>query len=118
MMPPHNEAVKDISKEFKISEPTLYNWRNKARIGGHSMPGNGKNSDRWSSEDKFLVVVETYTMNQSELAECCRKKGLYKEQIEAWRSICLGANSDEIKQLSQELREEKKRWQKLQPYYY
>lgn len=38
------------------------------------------------------------------------KKGLYKEQIEAWRDTCLSANdreSNEAKQLNQELKEEK-----------
>ena len=112
MGPPNNEAVKDLSKEFGISEPTLYNWRKKARIDGHATPGNGKTTDRWSSEDKFLVVLETYAMNQSELGEYCRKKGLYKEQIDAWRSTCLNANTGETnqtKRLSQELKEEKKR---------
>lgn len=51
-------------------------------------------------------------MNQSELADYCRKKSLYKEQIDAWRSICLDANTGEInqtKRLKQELREEKRR---------
>jgi hypothetical protein len=30
-------------------------------------------------------VPETYAMNETDLAEYCRKKGLYKEQIDAWR---------------------------------
>ncbi len=45
--------------------------------------------------DKFLIVMETYVMNQADLAEYCRKKGLYKEQIEAWRDSCLNANARE-----------------------
>jgi hypothetical protein len=48
----------------------------------------GKGSEQWSSEDKFLVVMETYAMNESELAEYCRTKGLYKEQIDSWRAAC------------------------------
>lgn len=112
IMPPNNEAVKPISKELGMSEQTLYKWRNEARSAGKSVPGNGRTPDRWSSEDKFLVVLETYTMNQSGLAEYCRKKGLYKEQIDAWRSVCLSANAGEInqtKQLSEDLKEEKRR---------
>lgn len=56
--------------------------------------------------------MESYSKNQVELVEYCRKKGLYKEQIEAWRSACLSANgceSDQTKQLNQKLKEEKKR---------
>lgn len=117
MMPPNNESVKSISEELGISVQSLYKWRNKARSGGNATPGNGQTSDRWSSEDKFLVVLETYAMNQAELAEYCRKKGLYKEQIDAWRSVCLSANTGEInqtKRLSQELKEEKKRTSEIE----
>ncbi|UOQ83405.1 hypothetical protein [Gracilibacillus salinarum] len=42
-------------------------------------------------------------MNESELGEYCRKKGLYREQIEAWKDSCLQANGqalDQSKQLS------------------
>lgn len=117
MMPPNNESVKSISGDLGISEQSLYKWRNKARIDGNATPGNGQTSERWSSEDKFLVVLETYAMNHADLAEYCRKKGLYKEQIDAWRSVCLSANTGEInqtKRLSQELKEEKKRTSEIE----
>jgi transposase len=51
-------------------------------------------------------------MNNADLSECCRKKGLYKEQIDAWRSLCLNENTGEInqiKRLSHQLKEEKRR---------
>jgi transposase len=83
MMPPNNESVKSISIDTSISEQSLYKWRKKARNDGNAIPGNGQTSERWSSEDKFLVVLETYAMNEINLAEYCRKKGLYKEQIDA-----------------------------------
>ena len=117
MMPPNNESVSQISKEFGITEPTLYKWRKEARLAGKPTPGDGQGSEQWRSEDKFLVVMETYTMNQADLAEYCRKKGLYKEQIEAWRDSCLNANgreSNQTKQLNQELKEEKKRAKTLE----
>ena len=117
MMPPNNESIKSISDELGISEQSLYKWRQKARIDGNATPGNGQASERWNSEDKFLVVLETYSMNLAELAEYCRKKGLYKEQIDAWRSVCLNANTGEFnqtKRLSQELKEEKRRTSEIE----
>jgi transposase-like protein len=117
MMPPNNESIKSISDELGISEQSLYKWRQKARIDGNATPGNGQTSERWSSEDKFLVVLESYSMNQSELAEYCRKKGLFKEQIDAWRSVCLTANTGEInqtKRLTQELKQEKRRTSEIE----
>lgn len=117
MMPPNNESVSVISKELGITEPTLYKWRKEARAGGKAAPGDGQRSENWSSEDKFLIVMETYAMNGAALVEYCRKKGLYKEQIEAWRDSCLNANdreSNQTKQLNQELREEKQRAKTLE----
>lgn len=42
------------------------------------MPGNGKNAVV-SSADKFGAVLETARMNEAELAEYCRGKGLFVE---------------------------------------
>ncbi len=87
-----------ISKEEGISEVTLYKWRKEARAAGTATPGNGQTSDTWNRQDKFLVVMETLAMNELELAEYCRKKDLYREQIEAWKPVCLQANGQAFDQ--------------------
>ena len=92
MVAPNNESVAQIAKEEGITEVTLYKWKKEARTAGVAMPGNGQTRDKWNSQDKFLIVMETYAMNELELAEYCRKKGLFREQIEAWRNVCLQAN--------------------------
>jgi transposase len=117
MMPPNNESVSKITKEEGISDVTLYKWRRQARAAGGATPGNGQTSDKWSSQDKFLIVMETFAMNEIELAEYCRKKGLYREQIEAWKNVCLQANGqafDQAKQLNGVLKEEQKRAKQLE----
>jgi transposase len=117
MMPPNNEPISKLSDETGITEATLYKWRKDARAAGNATPGDGQGSEQWNSEDKFLIVMETYALNGAELAEYCRKKGLYKEQIEAWRDTCLNANGREFnqtKQLNQELKEEKKKAKMLE----
>ena len=77
MLPPNNESITKISREEGISEQTLRNWRDKARKEGYAAPGTDAVPDDWSTQDKFLVVVETASMNETELAEYARKKGLY-----------------------------------------
>lgn len=117
MMPPNNESVAQIAKEEGITEVTLYKWRKEARAAGVATPGNGQTSDKWNSQDKFLIVMETFAMNELELADYCRKKGLYREQIEVWRSVCLQANGqafDQAKQLNGQLKEEKQRAKQLE----
>ena len=92
MLPPNNESITKIAKEEGISEQTLRNWRDKARKEGYAAPGKDAVPDDWSTQDKFLVVVETASMNETELAEYARKKGLYVEQIKAWKDACMNAN--------------------------
>ena len=60
------------------------------------MPGNGKQAEEWSSKDKFGVVLETAGLNEAELAEYCRRKGLFIEQVAAWRAACQDANEDPV----------------------
>ena len=86
MRPPNHESITKIAKEEGISEQTLRNWRDKARQEGCAAPGKDAVPDDWSTQDKFLIVVETASMNEAELAEYARKKGLYVEQIKAWKA--------------------------------
>ena len=92
MLPPNNESITKISREEGISEQTLRNWRDKARREGYATSGTDAIPDNWSTQDKFLIVVETASMNETELAEYARKKGLYVEQIKAWKDACMNAN--------------------------
>ena len=96
MMPPENTPIPLLAEETGISGATLYTWRKQARVEGLAVPGDGKNPEQWSSEDKFAVVVETASMNAAELAEYCRQKGLYAEQIEAWARSCREANATAV----------------------
>jgi transposase-like protein len=77
MMPPENRSVSELASETGVSEVTLYKWRDEIRRLGQAAPAGSKGSDRWSTEDKFLIVAETLTMSEAELSEYCRKKGLY-----------------------------------------
>lgn len=93
MLPPQNARVPQISKETGIPKDTLYGWRRQAlRARGLSPtpPGGG---ERWSTEEKFAMVVETAALSEAERGEYCRKRGMYPEQLQAWRRACEQANA-------------------------
>jgi transposase len=50
-------------------------------------------SDKWSSEEKFSVILETATLSAVELSAYCRAKGLYPEQVNAWKQACIAGNT-------------------------
>ena len=117
MLPPNNESVTKIAKEEGLSEQTLRNWRDKARRDGYAAPGIDAVPDDWSTQDKFLIVVETASLNETELAEYARKKGLYVEQVRAWKDACMNANggiAKEAARLNRELKEAQKEKKKLE----
>ena len=93
LLPPINLSVAEVARQEGVSEMTLYAWRKQARAAGAVVPGDGQQADQWSSQDKFRVVLESASLNAAELAEYCRRKGLYVEQINAWREACEQANS-------------------------
>lgn len=94
MMPPVNATVSELSKEFGVAEGTLYAWRKAALASGVAAPGDGKNAEVWTSRSKFAVVLEAASLTEAELGEYCRAKGLYSEQVKAWRSIFENAMDD------------------------
>ena len=116
MLPPISKSVRQLHNENGVSEQTLFKWKKQAKASGMAAPSGTGTSEEWSGEDKFLIVLETARMNQAELAEYGREKGLYVEQIEAWRDACINANgsvANESKRLKKDLSESKKQVTKL-----
>jgi DNA repair protein RadC len=59
---------------------------------GELLPYGSSSPAGWNSKDKFLAVLETASLSEIEISEYCRKKGLYPEQIQDWKSACEKAN--------------------------
>jgi transposase-like protein len=86
LLPPNNASVAEVAKETGIPKDTLYYWRLKYRSTQSrnlSQPGH---SGQFSAEEKLAVVIEAASLNEVELGEYCRRKGLYPEQIAGWKS--------------------------------
>ena len=105
LLPPQNESVSKVAAEEGSSEQTLRNWLNKAKEEGTSADDFDVPADKWSTQDKFMIVVETARMNETDLAEYARKKGLYVDQIKSWRDACMNANGGVAKEAARLNRE-------------
>ena len=92
MMPPHPKPISQLAKEEGISEATLYKWRQEARQKGILLPDAHTEPEGWNARDKFTAVMETACLNETELGEYCRKKGIFSEQVHQWRRACESAN--------------------------
>ncbi len=117
LCPPHNRSVREVAAEEGVSEATLYNWRKQARDRGELYPDAGSDAQGWSARDKFAAVIETAPMNESERSEYCRKRGLYPEQLAAWRRACEQANDWAEERGAQQIkadREQRRRTRELE----
>ena len=115
---PSKETVSSLAEELNISKSTIYQWVRTNNKKQKNTPINLKSKNNWSSQDKFHVVLETATLSENELAEYCRRKGIYVEEIKAWKEQCLNANMISIKEdpekLKSVLKEEQNKNKELQ----
>lgn len=114
MLPPESISPTNLSIETGISKFTLATWKSKAT--GRWASKIKKSTRNMSSKEKFLIVMETYTLSKTELSKYCRENGLYVEQVKNWRASCIAANNCNKKnseELEIELIEEKKKTKEL-----
>ena len=117
MMPPNPIPVPQLVKETGVSDVTLYKWRKDYRNRGVAVPADNSNPENWSAEDKLAVVIETAAMNEVQLSEYCRSKGLYAEQIEQWKVAALSGyqhHEQTEKEQARSRQEDKKQIRKLE----
>ena len=117
MLSPNNMAIRQLAQEEGISAATLHKWRAQARGKGQLLPDADAGPEGWSSRDKFAAVLETAALNEADMAEYCRKRGLFPAQITAWRVACEQANDWDrasTARLGKATKEEKRRVKDLE----
>jgi hypothetical protein len=115
MLPPRNASVPQLSKETGVPKDTLYGWGRQALWARGLSPTPAGGGERWRAEEKFAMVVETAALSEAERGEYCRKRGLYTEQLQAWRRACEQANASQAApRLKHEAQADKRRIQELE----
>jgi len=115
MLPPENARVADLARETGISKDTLYTWKSKYCNRRGAISNSAQPGQKFSSEDKLAIIVETASLNEVELGEYCRRKGLYPEQIEGWKKAFIHSDTkDAGKAERDQLRQRDKDVKKLQ----
>lgn len=113
LLPPQNASVPLLSKETGIPTGTLYSWQHKAR-GRNSGVTIRPQSATLSNEERFAIILETASLNEVELGEYCRQKGIYPEHIKSWKETFIHDSSPVIsKSQRQEAQQQSKTIQQL-----
>lgn len=88
LAPPYNESIKEVADAEGLSLTTIYNWRRAAKEQEAQREEPEQAPSGWTARDKFEAVVETAAMNEVEISVYCRSRGLYPEDLAAWRKAC------------------------------
>jgi len=109
-------SLRQFAAEEGIAISTLHKWRDRYEIETLDKPVS-VSSDRWSSEEKFAVVLECAALSEIELNEYCRASGLYPEQVTLWKHGCIQGNmksDDQQKKANVRAKADKKRIKELE----
>jgi transposase-like protein len=89
---PINRTVAEVASKTGITEVSLRTWLAASRAEAGQSEVQGK----WSSAEKFRVVLETAPLSQEEVARYCREKSILAEQLQQWRQACEQANAGTV----------------------
>jgi len=98
MAGPDAISASALSKKVDVSQATLSKWLRMAGVGSsYNFPNNAheytnmakikgpKRPNDWKAEDKLKVVMEAASLDDEQLGEFLRKKGLHQIHLEQWR---------------------------------
>ena len=109
-------------RQFAIEEgvafATLHKWKAKYQIDtSNQSVAKPVQSDGWSPERKFALVLESASLSEIEVGEYCRRKGIYPEQLSVWKQACIQGNmktNDQKKKIESASKAHKKRIKDLE----
>lgn len=104
MLPPHNISVRELTEKHNISEQSLYKWKKAAKANGAVVQNHSGKKEKYSNEVKLNIIIETAGLNNQELSEYCRKKGIYTNEIKSWKSSFITGKTETETIIKQELK--------------
>lgn len=117
LLPPNNLTIAELSNQTGIPKTTLHSWKIKAL----KTTNNNRNVDFdkkvMSSNDKVHIIMETYSLSEYDLAQYCRKNGLYVNEVKKWRrdiESSLDKEPQAVREVKEELMDEKKKCKRLE----
>lgn len=106
------QSIVKLAKEEGIARKTLSTWKKEMQQYPHRIP----QKERFSSQEKFFIILETASMTEEELTDYARRKGIYLAELKTWKENCINANSQNtpnLKALCDELKASKQKTAEL-----
>lgn len=111
--------LEDIALDLGIGYSTLQRWITLAKNHELETKNNGnhmtaeKCPQDWSLEERLNAIIECASLNEADLNEYCRAKGLYPHHIKQWKQdFAKGPSTKPVVSDSKQLKQEIKQLQK------
>ena len=84
VLPPESRSLAQVSRETGVNEQTIRNWLNQSKSG--ILPNEKTDSSPRSltPKEKYQLVVEAAGINDEQLGEFLRERGLHSEHLTLW----------------------------------
>ena len=109
LLPPHSAGLADVAREFGVSCGTLERWRSSALSGPTRERG-------WTGAARFDAVLTTATMDEAGKSGWCRAKGVYPQELVAWRESATQAlaEPEQARASPQQTKQDRRRIRELE----
>ena len=88
-----NHCVEEVASKYGVGRSTLFKWVKEYGADIFRVRKKRGRPADWTFASKLRAVIETQNMNDQELGEYLRKRGLYYSHIVQWKTEVL----DEVK---------------------
>ena len=84
VLPPEGRSISEVSRETGVNPQTIRNWINRSQSGIFA-DGSQDSCPRFlTPKEKYQLVVEAAGIDDEQLGEFLRERGLHSEHITIW----------------------------------
>jgi hypothetical protein len=101
MLGPGAVSAAELARETGIPQPTLSRWlrgaaslrlvTTKSEVSDDTAAASEKRPQDWSPKERMQFVLEADGLGDQELGELLRRRGVHREQLDAWRTALADA---------------------------
>ncbi len=84
VLPPENQSISSVSKEFGISMQTIQRWMSLAKDGTLSTEDSVLPPNKKPLEEKFEYVLEWSRLADVDKGQWLRENGIHEEHLSLW----------------------------------
>lgn len=80
-----DRTIQSVAEDLNINFHTLKNWMSN-NASNDKGPIKSQRPQDWSAENRLAALQETYGLEGETLNIWCRERGVFKHQLEQWKS--------------------------------